>query len=151
MVTLRNLLAIDPSKPGNNTGCAYFVGLSLISAWLHTSEKAPTYTHAVDLLVIELPQVYPGARNEDPNDLIHVARAVGQWEQSTTYGELRLVHPRTWKGTIQKAVMNRRVLECLSIEERAKLPELPAGKLHNVLDAVGLGLVTLGRLGRGGR
>jgi hypothetical protein len=146
----RTTLAVDPSKPGNNTGVAFFVGSALTHCWLHTDTKAPPYQHA-DLLVIELPQVYPGARNEDPNDLIQVARAVGQWEQSCSYGELKLIHPRAWKGTIDKRVVNNRTLSCLTPSERAQIPQLPDYKLHNVLDAIGLGLFIVGRFGRGGR
>lgn len=145
---MATLLSVDPSKPGNNTGVAYFHKGQLAFAWLHTQTKA--IPGPVDLLVIELPQVYPGARAEDPNDLIQVARAVGQWEQATSFQVLELVHPRTWKGTVDWRVMCRRIVQALSESERAKIPELPEGKLHNVLDAIGLGLWALGRIRRGG-
>lgn len=143
------LLAVDPSKPGNNTGVAQFVAGTLTGAWLWTEATAPVHpAHPwqPNILLIELPQIYPGARDEDPNDLIQVARAVGQWEQAFGYGaELVHVYPRQWKGQVPKKIHVARTLAKLTDAERALLPALPASKLHNVVDAAGLGLWLLGR------
>lgn len=137
--------AVDPSKPGNNTGLARFYGGVLKSAYLWEKPFAPDRI-VPHVLLIELPFVYPGARDEDPNDLIQVARAVGQWEQSTAgCGRIVHVYPRTWKGQVPKKIHTARTLAKLTSSERGVLPELPASKLHNVLDAVGLGLWLLGR------
>lgn len=140
------VLCIDPSKPGNNTGLAWFTSQRLAGCQLWTWARAGRET--CDVLVIELPQVYPGARDEDPNDLIQVARSVGMWEQAVSALEVHLVHPRKWKGTVAKEIHNRRTLAKLEPAELALLEalKLPASKRHNVIDAIALGLWALGRM-----
>ncbi len=144
---MSTLECIDPSKPGNNTGRARFVCGKLMHAELWTHQRVPDVL-PTDNAIIELPQIYPGPRDEDPNDLIQVARCVGQWECELRRAgaTVRLVHPREWKGSVPKTVHNARVLAALTDAERARLPKLPASKLHNVLDAVGLGLWLLKRI-----
>lgn len=141
-----HVLCIDPSKPGNNTGVAHFLKRELKLCELWTWARAGRET--CDVLVIELPQVYPGARDEDPNDLIQVARSVGMWEQAVQCEECHLVHPRKWKGTVAKEIHNRRTLAKLEPSELALLDalKLPASKKHNVIDAIALGLWALGRM-----
>lgn len=140
------LLCIDPSKPGNNTGVAVFESRVLVQCALWGEKLAAA--ERCEVLVIELPQVYPGAREEDPNDLIQVARSVGMWEQATECNEVYLVHPRKWKGTVAKEIHNRRTLAKLEPRERALLEALylPASKRHNVIDAIALGLWATGRM-----
>jgi hypothetical protein len=119
---------------------------------LHTDPLAPDWKLTGDFrfhaLLIELPCVYPGARQEDPNDLIQVARAVGQWEQACSFHELHHRFPRQWKGTTPKDIHNRRVLAALTDGEREILErlELPKTKIHNVIDAIGMGLWVYGRI-----
>jgi hypothetical protein len=134
------LQAVDPSKPGNNTGVASFHGGRLQSAYLWPHNLAPERI-IPHVLLIELPCVYPGARDENPNDLIQVARAVGQWEHAATCARVVHVYPRTWKSQVPKKIHNARTLAKLSPEERA----LVDGARHDVIDAVGLGLWLLGR------
>ena len=56
------------------------------------------------------------------------------------YCQAELVHPRVWKGQRPKDVDNRWTLSQLDADELAV-----AGKNHNVLDAIGLGLWRLKR------
>jgi hypothetical protein len=140
------ILAIDPSKPGNHTGWAQFTGGLLVACGLHELVCAdPSKVAGADIVVIELPQIYPGVRNEDPNDLISVARAVGQWEQEAARqgAQTCLVRPREWKGQTPKAIHGQRTRERLSSLEAVLVPP---GTRHDVIDAIGLGLWYLGRL-----
>jgi hypothetical protein len=58
--------------------------------------------------------------------------------------------PSAWKGQVPKSVHHARILAALSYEEQSRIPKLPTSKLHNVLDAVALGLFHVGRVKRGG-
>lgn len=101
-----------------------------------------------DLLVVELPQIYQQRKQKgDPNALVDLAFAAGVFT-SGAMGidtELLLVRPRAWKGTRPKHVCNKITLNALTEEEKARIPNLPKTKLHNVLDAIGIGLWRLGR------
>lgn len=97
-------------------------------------------------IVVELPRVYPRERAKaDPNDLVTLAfRAgtkVGIWKAPDT--RIHIVRPADWKGQTPKAVMNKRVLARLEVDE---VVALGAENDHNVLDAIGIGLFHLGRL-----
>jgi hypothetical protein len=112
---------------------------------------------AVETLVVEIPEVYPGTHEEDPNDLIKVAVCAGRWievmKESAARSGVSLTvadpHPRQWKGQVPKRIHNARVLEKLKPAELALVPKLAKTRLHNVIDAIGLGLWKLGRIGRG--
>lgn len=57
------------------------------------------------------------------------------------------VEPGMWKGAVPKEVHQPRILATLTEAERALVMRvLPAGKRHNTIDAVGIGLYRLGRL-----
>ena len=95
-----------------------------------------------DLAVIEVPQVYrhsPG----DPNDLINVSVISGAALAACAgFDTVELPRPKRWKGSVPKDVHNRRVLAKLSNRERCVLQEcgVPKYLLHNVIDAIGLGM-----------
>lgn len=102
-------------------------------------------------LVIEVPQVYPQrAWKGDPNDLIDVALAAGIVIGRVHCTKVRTPRPHQWKGTCPKEIHQRRVLALLDMSERAILEGCgaPKSKLHNVVDAIGLGLWAAGRLKR---
>src|SRR5262249_37275539 len=90
---------------------------------------------------------WPEGDQNDPPPLAGVACAVGALFPGAV---LHSYLPRQWKGgAVDKAVMNRRVWDRLSLEERARVARLPRGGLsHDCLDAVGVGLHHLGRLER---
>jgi hypothetical protein len=114
---------------------------------VHTNE--PVRGFALDVIVIERPQVYVHSRAKgDPNDLITLALAAG-----AIVGELRRLRPGAmvveyrpaeWKGQVPKNVMVKRTKRSLGEEEldRVQIPKARS-LTHNVWDAVGIGLYHL--------
>lgn len=141
------LLAIDPGK---NTGYAWFRDGLLFKCGLDDEDYSSPFAWgdptAFDC-VCEFPFVYPGGRGKgDGNSLLSVARIAGRLTALVPESRLKFVYPRSWKGTVDKAVMCQRILDRLSEQEKRCLPKVPKSKLHNVIDAVGIGLHELGRL-----
>lgn len=135
-------VAIDPGVQW--CGVAVFADGALVSASLEKPEKVRSSWAPVDRLTIEVPQVYrAGLGKGDPNDLIAVAVEVGRLIESAWTDDVERVRPHDWKGSVPKEIHNARTLAVLSPAERACLPKLPKTKMHNVLDAVGLGLWSL--------
>jgi hypothetical protein len=137
------LLAIDPGK---DTGWATFIGGALVSCGLGFPN------HNIDRAVIEKPQVYRRALSKgDPNDLITLAVQVGRYAERLEHGGARvdLVTPAEWKGQVPKDVHHQRIRKELTGRESdaVDLAGAPSRKLHNVLDAVGLGLWLLKKEG----
>jgi len=66
--------------------------------------------------------------------------------------KLRLVRASAWKGNVPKDVCFQRIAQELARHERARVYPWPAsagGEGKEAVDAVGIGLFVLGRLGRG--
>lgn len=99
-------------------------------------------------LVVEVPQVYGGPRNEDPNDLIDLAGVLGSIIGRMNEGHVEWSPvPRDWKGQAPKRVTQQRVDERLGPDETITI-EWPIKSLcHNVYDAIHLGIVYLEREG----
>ena len=99
-----------------------------------------------DRLVLEFPQVYTGARAKgDPRDLLALAAVDGAICGFVHHTEAVRVLPREWKGQVDPDVLIERVKARLLPAEIAAV-ELPCASLaHNVWDAVGLGLFSVGR------
>jgi len=108
-------------------------------------------------VVIELPQVRKrehqraAKKGTDPNDLIQLAAVVAAIsdrfrDSASVGGGVRAFLPEEWKGTIPKKIHHERALARLDAAELAAIPQLASSKLHNVLDAVALGLVDSKRL-----
>lgn len=153
------LLAIDP---GVVTGWASFLSTTgelyqcgLGADWPKTFQ----YT-----AIIEYPQVYPHTSAKQANDLIKLAIMVGEYKVGLPGAELVL--PHTWKGNTPKPVHHVRIWEDLAVRERARMASAggvedyiqkcyaytrgerktePASKVHNLFDAVGLGMWKFGR------
>lgn len=150
----RGVIGIDPGK---HTGWAHFCCGVLRGAGVVSAEeilRSPDANRGADvdpptIVVIELPRIYPRGGKGDPNDLIDLAVMVGDLRGFyVRHGfTVRLVTPRTWKGTVPKSIHNKRVLAALSDEERATLPKRPRARTydHNMVDAVGLALFQLQR------
>lgn len=144
-----DLISVDPGV--NNCGIATFNKGVLNFAILKPTAKlllnlkmAPAAYLNIPC-VIEVPQIYRASRSKgDPNDLLNLAIVVGRIYERCEGATL--IKPRTWKGTVKKEVMLKRILSKLSQEELDKLPKLCKSQLHNVIDAVGIGLHALGRL-----
>lgn len=132
-----DLLAIDP---GTRTGWAVFAGAKLLACGLGDPP-----TEGADRIVIEIPQVYP-AHPVPPNDLITLAFLAGRYAGRATC-EVSTVFPHQWKGNLSKEVCAARVRFRLSPEEKKVVDEIrvPVKQLHNVMDAIGIGLFALGR------
>lgn len=131
------LLAIDP---GRDTGWAIYEKGTLEGCGLGLPPMR--YYRQV---VIERPQVYgSGTARVDPNDLITLAIRVGRhverFESKAIH--VSLVLPREWKGQVPKPIHHKRILAKLTVAERSVVMQgyVPASKLHNMLDAIGIGL-----------
>lgn len=162
---IKTLVAIDPGV--RNTGLAFFENLQLVKTMLlqastfHEAANVATslLIKGSDDVAVEIPRVYPKARN-DPNDLINVAFLAGMY--AAPGKTLKTYYPSEWKGNVPAEVCLKRVISRLSPDERLAIEGLDDfekkldsklesrkpiyAKLHNVLDAVGIGLKTLGRL-----
>lgn len=160
---MRTLLTVDPGLRG--CGVAYFVGPELKwagypenpekkkrgpEAWFAIAEaiyfKFKDLEYRVDEYVCEIPQVYRQSKG-DPNDLIEisgVAAAVGALFPCDTVSGYK---PREWKGQIKKELHHPRIIAQLSPEEMTRIAEPRKTLLHNVYDAIGIGLYHLDRKG----
>ena len=137
-------LAVDP---GASSGWAIFDGRLLVRAGC--ARPCVRFTDPFDVLAIEIPQCYPG----DPTpvqDLIALAIVAGRWIGMHDSAKLVRYYPREWKGQLPKKVGNDRTLGELTEAEIATIafPRDAKGRT-DVLDAIGIGLVTVGRLRRG--
>jgi hypothetical protein len=133
---------------GVNSGVATFQGHWLVSADLDTNYNV---LYKADRLVYELPIAHSEGRSKcDPNKLIKLAVLAGRLTAGTSWECVEQIYPITWKGNVPDQILYTRILNKLSLAERMVIPKLPKSKLHNVLDAVGIGLYDLGRMGQGG-
>jgi len=130
-------LSIDP---GQNTGWALWWLGQLISCGI----GEPPFQH-VRQLAIEIPQAYQNS--EVPyNDLITLAFQAGRYAGASGANVVvETYRPHDWKGSMSKSVSGYRVRVKLSPTELAVLAAcervVPAKQMHNVLDAIGVGLV----------
>lgn len=107
-------------------------------------------------VVVEIPRIYPHGGKGDQNDIIELALAAGIvlghfWHLGVV---ITRVHPRRWKGTVPKEIHHARVIDELEPYERLVLGEPkkktkanPHGFDNNMLDAIGLGLWRMERMG----
>lgn len=148
-VTLfRAALVKSPVTAGNDAAACVAMALA-VTGWVSSLQVIPWDTKHT--LVVEWPRVLSASRQRaakrdvDQNDLlalVGVDCAVAMAYRETM--SLVTVFPDQWKGQVPKTVMNARVWERLSSEERENVTK----KDHNVLDAVGLALYQAGRLTR---
>lgn len=154
------LAAIDPGK--HHTALALFDRdtREYYRGWLIPTGAYPDglkhLAGEVETVVMELPQVYPGARSNDPNDLISIAYAGGVVSgYFGPYVARETLSPNAWKGQVPKGVTESRVCGILAQFELDRLVRdlgpISESLRHNLFDAIGLGLVACGRVSRGGR
>lgn len=104
-------------------------------------------TRALSHFVVELPQVYVGARQKgDQNDLIQLAAVVGALCMAFEGVPQRVYLPAEWKRQVPKNIMNERALARLEPPEAENITSRRKSLRHNVLDAVAIGLKFHGRL-----
>lgn len=144
------MITIDAGTK-KNCGYAVFKGKEL--AWANVFSVEEVMLHASsepgELVVIEVPRFYQHD-HKDPNDLIDLAVNVGQFKRHFELQRCRvkLIWPRSWKGNIAKELMTKRILGKLTVYELARMPVRPRARTHdhNMVDAVGIGLVEVGRM-----
>lgn len=155
----RITLGVDASM--RCTGLALFRDDTLIDARLARAttivgqvdaihRDAPWLFSGVTAAYIEMPQIYPRAK-EDANDLITIAVCAGAiagiLRCVSPSCAIRFVRPREWKGNVEADIMCGRIEAALSPDERRFIDAIrPEHLAHNALDAAGLVLHAIGRL-----
>lgn len=148
---MSSLLSIDPGL--RSVGWAYWEGRELKCCGLSRT-KAKEITdqarahwgnvemyHDAERRVSEM-MVWRGKNaKSSPADLLKLNIIAGHL--ATEW-----VTPSQWKGFVIKSIHQPRILAKLSDEERAVLAgcKCPPSLLHNVVDAIGIGLYCLGRM-----
>lgn len=162
------VLCIDPGIRGSGAALFSSTGKQLVrAAYVKSPARAGngpaeclSMAHAIkawcvfygvdcspERLVVEWPRVYTTSKMQgDPNDLLGLV-GVDCALAGLLCVPVERYFPDEWKGQAPKEVMNERVKLRLSADELARI-DAPASLLHNVLDAVGIGLHYLGRLQR---
>jgi hypothetical protein len=157
----RTVLALDPGKL--TCGVALFINESFragaflkadntfllgeaVEEWWQQQRTRFTLPALCDTLVCEGQQIYPGMRTANPNDLLPLSYLCGAVQARVKAYQCLMPLPKTWKGSLRKESFTRRILSSLRKDELQILKELkcPESKLHNVVDAVGLGLWHIG-------
>lgn len=156
------LLAIDPGV--TTAGAALFDNRgTLVSAWLVQSAallntakeiKKGLFERSEGMighleLAIEVPQIYVGSKQKGRQaDLVNVSIVAGMTIGILSpSGRVEIYPPARWKGQTPKEVIEARVRERLSAKELATVETpLAKSKLHNIFDAVGIGLFFLKKL-----
>lgn len=150
---MNRLIAIDPGA--KSLGVALFeddlLSRAFLLSWPAHEIVPMTRSWKYDMrydVVIEKPQVYPGARQKgDPNDLIELAIVVGRVAEKLqpVTRDLYLYKPSQWKKQVPKEIHHERIKKQLEQQGTFSSVELPRAKslAHNVWDSVGLGLAHL--------
>ena len=138
---------------GRHTGWAIWAESTLTRCGLVDSDSACLELHmpqCFDRVVIEIPCFQKGDSSKRVNDILVTARRGGYILGRLRPGpnvEIHYIDPHSWKGSVEKAVHNQRTRDRLTIEELGILAtaRIPPSLINNTLDAIGIGLVTLGR------
>lgn len=147
-------LAFDPGK--HVIGWASFVDDDLIRCGLHSPDHLATMAAPPEArILVEYQQIYTRgkSRTRNPADVLSVTIVAGRIVQAlrpTRSETVELILPHAWKGGVDGDVMTRRIVSMLTPKECEILRATKVQKslLHNVIDAIGLGLWSVGRLGR---
>jgi hypothetical protein len=102
-------------------------------------------------VLVEAQQVYR-EEQANPNNLLEIARVgyvLATDISRDTGGGLDWVLPRDWKGSVPKKIMLNRIMSKLTDTERTLIDPLTL-KQDGAIDAAGIGLWKLGRLGNRG-
>jgi len=138
-----NLVSIDPDTI--LFGWARFQDRLLFTCDVGPAPYLPDFPPFTEY-VCEIPEDRPGTRVRK-NDIIRLALAAGRIIGTR---KCKFVTPSEWKGQLPKVVQHKRMREVLSEGELRTLDKAlentPRTAHPEILDAVALGLVTLGRL-----
>ena len=127
----------------------YEPGMERADKWRIIGKAVGSLIPAGADLVIEVPQIYTRQHSKgDPNDLIDIAGVAGAIigaapARSVEWSPL----PKEWKGNLPKEVTAQRVMNALRPDEHKAIQPCPPSLMHNVYDAIHLGLVYLKREG----
>jgi len=157
-------LALDPGfSKSNGTGWALFVGGQLLAAGLSDSTETDFRARIGEIVagvpktaphrVIEHMRIYPGPQQKgDQNDLLNLAFLEGALSRDAESYEL--VEARSWKGQVDKEIMQARIAKRFPILtpegivfDRALSKIRAREKVGSVVEACGIGLFRAGRLG----
>jgi hypothetical protein len=98
--------------------------------------------------VVELPIYHTEGKSKvPPSSLIQLGFSAGRLVPAQSL-EVETIWPVTWKGSLPDEILYARIMSALTESEKALIPKLGQSLLHNVLDAIGIGLHTLGRMPR---
>lgn len=105
-----------------------------------------------NLIVGERQVVYPGAKGlkTNPNDLLDLAMCAGAFYGALCVemkSALQIVAPAEWKAQVPKEITRERIKAILTPQEISRIRK--GGEMHNVWDAIGIGLFACGRAKRG--
>lgn len=141
---MSRLVAIDPGK--HASAMAYFADRQLLA--LHSGPFMPSIWSPIEI-VVELPEVYRRQKAK-PSDLIDLAFAAGRAIRPGVV--VTMLRPKEWKGQTPKAINHERAWRVLTADEmtvfdlEVKRLRIRPSQLHNLRDAVALGLKHLGRV-----
>lgn len=134
--------------PGNRTGWAYFEGneLKACGVWslkrMLSEQCAPPGCR----VVIEQPIVYTRKKSKaKPSSVVKLSITVGRLAAKFEARgcKVEYVFPVTWKGTVPKGVMNKRVQKEAAATENCLISSAMSGRSkkpdHNMLDGIGIG------------
>lgn len=154
-------LAIDP---GNCTGWAIFSHAGLLQRCGVSTPKTKPTPKDLGLgptqfrqgmfrgwaLTIEMPEVTPTTPSIP--DILKLCVSLGRyvdWFEDNAGGTVDYVKPASWKGQVPKEIHHPRIYAALRPEEQKILYDtglaMADSKRHNMVDAVGLGLYSVGR------
>jgi len=136
---------------GANTGWAYWAKypegwfLQACGLYLCTKDKRPPHQAILcgDAVVVEVPQWQKGDTPAKTNSLFKTTQRGALVAGYLRPEVVHFVTPHEWKGGVPKEQHQPRIWGRLTDEEKALISRV--GKLDDVLDAIGLGLVVLGR------
>lgn len=158
------IIAIDPGSKG--CGVAVLVNGELQKAYYYKAREDFIWVEGTDQLgdlssvvvFLEKPQVYKkrgigsSALKGDPNDLVTISVEGGllagrflEQARTSNFGapprcSLETFVPATWKKQLPKEVMQERLKKILTETELKRIEKTTAPLMHNVWDAVGIGL-----------
>ena len=134
------ICAIDPSTKGY--GVAFFDGDQITDARYVRHDELRAFastTELFDLLVVEMPQFYPGI-TKSPQSLIQLGYAAGFAAACFAARARENIYPRQWTRGIKKDERIKTLKRFVKTEEYPVMRMPTASLQHNVWDAIGLGL-----------
>jgi hypothetical protein len=151
---MQSIIAIDP---GEVTGWAVFLDGKLAALGVAApggnvlDQYLMRHSALAPIVVIEEPRVVPGTPSA--RDIVRLSMTAGRWlERAYLVAgvDAELVTPSAWKGQVPKQIHHKRIVAALDADELRRVEALrcAASKVHNAIDAVGLGLWRLARLSR---